>query len=214
MTAVMTKPKARAKPAVDLLDDVLSSQATVAAPKAKADHPTVQTPQFEDKAKRFLENNRLAKSHAKLADIDKDDIRAGTADIFFDVCRKAGKADTSIYLQCGAVKLRYTVQNKYSAIDGNQVPRLRERFEEEFDLYFTRNREVTLKPDLSAALKAELIERLGPELVKKMFDINDTYTVSDAMHAELILNAAFRERCADLLADNTIKPQVPTVTLA
>jgi len=202
-----------------------AAQAKTVTSTKKAQHPTIDKPELEERAKSFVTNKTRSDSYADQAKMDAEELKRVASEAFLDYCQKTGKMESCIHVQAGNVKLSYIVANKYSPIiaheldaAGNKVEsamigKMRETFGEDFDRYFSEKTTVELNAEADPADLQEALERLG-DLSAKVFKSSSTFQVTDALHQALLCDPVARAKAEPFVSLLVIKPTSPSIRLA
>lgn len=160
----------------------------------------------------YFMNDRLAKSHKAAAETARDQIVAQAKPCFYEACKNAGKALSSVSLGKGTM----TVTNNYSLIDADEGDALSHAFGEQFSMFFRRSIEMSVSKDVSNDddFIKDLVERVGVDFFQKYFVVKSGLKVTDAMHAALSLDEGVREIAQPFIDGQVIKPYSPSIKLA
>lgn len=160
----------------------------------------------------YFMNDRLARSHKAAAETARDQIVAQAKPCFYDACKNAGKALSSVSLGKGTM----SVKNAYSLIDADEGDALSHAFGEQFPMFFRRSIEMSVSKDVSNDddFIKDLVERVGVDFFQKYFVVKSGLKVTDAMHAALALDQGVRDIAQPFIDGQVIKPHSPSITLA
>lgn len=193
--------------------DLVMSMGKKSTAKPKAAKPTVAVDASMAKMlDEYFENERLAKSHKAMAETARDQIVAQAKPYFYDACKNAGKALSSVSLGKGTL----TVTNNYSLIDADEGDALSHAFGEQFPMFFRRSIEMSVSKDVSNDddFIKDLVQRVGTDFFQKYFVVKMGLKVTDAMHAALSLDEGVREIAQPFIDGQVIKPYSPSIKLA
>lgn len=160
----------------------------------------------------YFEHDRLAKSHKSMAETCRDQVIAGAKALYYDACKLAGKALSSIKVGKGTM----TVTNNYSLIDASNQEALQEAYGVNYDAYFRRSIELSVNKESSNddTFLNDLLTMVGPEFFQRHFVAKTGIRVTDALHTAIALDAKVREATQPFLDQQVIKPYSPSLKLA
>lgn len=160
----------------------------------------------------YFEHDRMAKSHKASAETVRDQIISHARPLFYDACKTAGKALSSVRIGNGTM----TVTNNYSTINPDEGEALAESFGDNYPTYFRRHIELSVNKESANddAFLAELIGLVGVEFFQKHFAVKHGIKVTDAFHSAMLLDGAVREKAQPFIDGQVIKPYSPSIKLA
>lgn len=160
----------------------------------------------------YFHHDRLAKSHKASAETARDQIVAHAKPLFYDACRTAGKALSSVRVGKGTM----TVTNNYSPINPDDEPVLAQAFGESAPSYFRRQIDLTVAKESAnnEAFLSDLLGLVGAAFFQQHFTVKHGLRVTDAFHTAMALDVGVREKARPLIDAQVIKPYSPSLKLS
>ncbi len=173
---------------------------------------TYDSPAIAKDVRGFIEADRQAKEWASRRDTHAAQIAAAAGPGRVDACRHAGRAAPSVVVNG---KLTYTQKNQFAVVPQGALPRIRRAFKGETERYFQERISVELSPAaVNEETLRELLEKLGEERFRALFNVTSEVVVTDAFYDDWTLKPSVEEKARGLIDEGLIRPYKPTLRVA
>ncbi len=161
----------------------------------------------------YIDCDGKSKEWASRAAAHAERVKAKAEAARVEACRRARKAEASILVNG---RLNFTRKCQFSAVDAAKEPTLRRAFGPDAARYFAPSLTITLTA--GAAADEETLElllaALGEERFLKTFAVTRGLKVTPQFYEDWTLRPDVAEAAAPLIADETIKPAKPSLSVA
>lgn len=189
--------------------DAIMGNAASSPKKSKKNN----TPTFEVKGKtakaikQYVEQKRIADGAKANMDEAKEGIVPEARRLHSEEVERQGKPLANIKLVAGDLEVQVDVaKEQYSKININEEEELRERFGDDYNELFSKEREVKLTKTAleDKNILVKLIKAVGKDNFAKYFDVTDYIKPTSKFHADRFLSGD--DRVKDVIEEELVKP--------